>query len=585
MILAALGMTFSTILEIKQTPAVLLSTAIAVAYTVRGGLWAVAWTDALQFFFMAGGLCLAIPFLLDHVGGLSHVWTAYHEQLGANAALVPPAAAFQFPNWHESWGWGWLDTALLLIFGGIPWHVYFQRVLACKTERTAVAFSVCAGFLCLAMSLPPALVGAIGRTVDWSQAPVGPPENAAMILPYLLRNLTPPLVAAVGLGAIAAAVMSSIDSSFLSASSMFVWNVYRPIFRPAAGHAEIRLMVRLAILAAGSAAASLALATTSIYSLWVLCSDLIYVILFPQLVCALFVRWTNAAGAMAGGVHRFGPPRGRGRADAGHPRALAFADRQPARVLRLPLSHDGHAGRMAGAVGRLPIDANGFPAAEPGRTIDGRSPSPARLARMSDPAPPIYSAQQKLLAYAVHTYTAMGLLCGALIAADILQQNYRRAFILMIVAVLIDATDGTFARKFRVKDVVPHIDGRKLDDIVDYLNYTFLPLLMVGSADWLPSPTWLWASVPLVASVFAFVHTGAKEETNGFFLGFPSYWNVFAFYTAVWLSGFGQGTVLAIALVLSGLSVLPLRFVYPNRARGGGRCSSAGRSAGWRSSA
>jgi phosphatidylcholine synthase len=189
---------------------------------------------------------------------------------------------------------------------------------------------------------------------------------------------------------------------------------------------------------------------------------------------------------------------------------------------------------------------------------------------MSDPALPIYSRRQKLLAYAVHTYTAMGLLCGALIAADILQQqkqqNYRWAFIWMIVAVLIDATDGTFARKFRVKDVVPHIDGRKLDDIVDYVNYTFLPLLMIGSAEWLPAPSWLWVSVPLVASVFAFVNTGAKEESNGFFLGFPSYWNVFAFYTAVWFSGFGRGMVLAIALVLSGLSVLPLRFVYPNRA-------------------
>jgi phosphatidylcholine synthase len=89
---------------------------------------------------------------------------------------------------------------------------------------------------------------------------------------------------------------------------------------------------------------------------------------------------------------------------------------------------------------------------------------------------------------------------------------------------------------------------------------------MVGSADWLPAPSWLWASVPLVASVFAFVNTGAKEENNGFFLGFPSYWNVFAFYTAVWFSELGRGVVLAIALVLSGLSVLPLRFVYPNRA-------------------
>jgi phosphatidylcholine synthase len=185
---------------------------------------------------------------------------------------------------------------------------------------------------------------------------------------------------------------------------------------------------------------------------------------------------------------------------------------------------------------------------------------------MSDPAPTVYSRGQKLLAYAVHLYTAMGLLCAALIAADIVGQNYRRAFLWMIVAVLIDATDGTFARKFRVKEIVPHIDGRKLDDIVDYLNYTFLPLLMIVAADWLPWPGWLWASIPLVASVFAFVNTGAKEESNGFFLGFPSYWNVFAFYTAVWFSEFARGIVLAIALVLSVLSVLPLRFVYPNQA-------------------
>jgi phosphatidylcholine synthase len=185
---------------------------------------------------------------------------------------------------------------------------------------------------------------------------------------------------------------------------------------------------------------------------------------------------------------------------------------------------------------------------------------------MTDDSRTIYSRRQKLLAYAVHAYTASGLLCGALIAADILSGNYRRAFVWMSVAVLIDATDGTFARRFRVKDVVPHIDGRKLDDIVDYLNYTFLPLLMIGSAGWLPPPPWLWISVALIASVFAFVHAGAKEEVHGFFRGFPSYWNVLAFYTAVWLSEWGRGTVLATVLVLSALSVLPVRFVYPNRA-------------------
>jgi phosphatidylcholine synthase len=185
---------------------------------------------------------------------------------------------------------------------------------------------------------------------------------------------------------------------------------------------------------------------------------------------------------------------------------------------------------------------------------------------MTDDLLETYSRRQKMWAYGVHAYTATGLLCGALTAADIVQGNYRRSFLWMILAVLIDATDGTFARKLRVKEVVPEIDGRKLDDIVDYLNYTFLPLFMIGSAGWFPEPSWLWVSIPLVASVFAFVHTGAKEELNGFFRGFPSYWNVFAFYTAVWLADRGPGIVLASALALSALSVLPIRFVYPNRA-------------------
>jgi phosphatidylcholine synthase len=172
----------------------------------------------------------------------------------------------------------------------------------------------------------------------------------------------------------------------------------------------------------------------------------------------------------------------------------------------------------------------------------------------------------RVLAYSVHLYTACGLIVGMFVAAAILSEKYDLAFLWMSVAVLIDATDGSLARRFRVAEVLPHIDGRKLDDIVDYLNYTFLPLVMICHAEWLPRPAWLWTGIPLVASSMAFVNAGAKEEEEGFFLGFPSYWNIFAFYTAHCLRFWGPGLVLAAILVLSVLSVTPVRFVYPNRA-------------------
>ena len=98
------------------------------------------------------------------------------------------------------------------------------------------------------------------------------------------------MVATIGLGAVAAAVMSSVDSSILSASSMFAWNVYRPLLRPSAWDRELRYVLRGAVLVIGAAATCLALSVQSVYALWYLCADLVYVILFPQLVMVLFHR-------------------------------------------------------------------------------------------------------------------------------------------------------------------------------------------------------------------------------------------------------------------------------------------------------
>ncbi len=186
------------------------------------------------------------------------------------------------------------------------------------------------------------------------------------------------------------------------------------------------------------------------------------------------------------------------------------------------------------------------------------------------------STQSRIVAWMVHAYTAIGIVVALRTLSSGLQGDYRTAFAWMIVAVLIDATDGPIARRALVWQVLPQIDGRKLDDIADYANYTFVPLAILAQSGWLPNPGWLWAGIAMVASMFTFAHTGSKDENCGFFRGFPSYWNIVVFYVAICLSQFGPYFVLATVLALSLLSVVPVWFVYPNKARKWRRCFLVG---------
>lgn len=293
-ILTALGTTFGTVLGLDTDTAIILSAAIAVAYTALGGLWSVAVTDVVQLIILVVGLMLVVPDALGEVGGLKAAWSTYSAERGASASFFPSREAL------GSYYWYWWDFALLLICGGIPWQVYFQRVLAAKDERTARNLSLFAGFICLVAAIPPILIGIGGSLADWEGLGLPSPPNDASMLPHVVRYLTDPWIATIGLGAVAAAVMSSVDSSILSASSMATWNVYRPLVNPKASTEKLASVIRRSIWIIGVAATLLALQVKSVYVLWALCSDFVYCLLFPALVTALFDKKANAWGAGAG---------------------------------------------------------------------------------------------------------------------------------------------------------------------------------------------------------------------------------------------------------------------------------------------
>lgn len=299
-ILTALGATFATILGLNITTAIILSSIIAIAYTAIGGLWAVALTDVVQMTLLMVGLVLVIPFALEGVGGWDHVWENYQQKMGDLASFIPSKKVLG--NYYFNW---W-DNALLLIFGGIPWQVYFQRVLSAKNSKTAVRLSLIAGIVCLVAAIPAIIIGIIGSAVpSWESLGASAEPSAALILPFVVRYLTPWLIATIGLGAVAAAVMSSVDSSILSASSMASWNIYRPLVKPKINNQSLTKVIKKSIWIIGITATILALKIQSVYALWFLCSDFVYTLLFPQLVTALFDKKANAIGSFVGFVVAF----------------------------------------------------------------------------------------------------------------------------------------------------------------------------------------------------------------------------------------------------------------------------------------
>jgi phosphatidylcholine synthase len=174
----------------------------------------------------------------------------------------------------------------------------------------------------------------------------------------------------------------------------------------------------------------------------------------------------------------------------------------------------------------------------------------------------------RLRAAALHVYTASGAALAFLATAEIASADPdpRLVLLLLAAAVVVDATDGPLARRWEVKRWLPLIDGRRIDDLVDYLTYTFVPLLLVWRMGWVPDPALLWILPALVASLFGFAHTGIKDETGGFFLGFPSYWNVVAFYAGLLDRLYGPAINAALLLLLAVATLVPLRFLYPNLA-------------------
>jgi phosphatidylcholine synthase len=167
------------------------------------------------------------------------------------------------------------------------------------------------------------------------------------------------------------------------------------------------------------------------------------------------------------------------------------------------------------------------------------------------------------VAWLVHLYTASGFVLAFLAAQAAIDHDFRSAFLYLSAQVLVDATDGLLARAARVSEQLPWFSGSKLDDLVDYLTYVFVPALIVWRGLLVVDPwTTIVPSAMLLSSGYGFSHLKAKTSDH-FFTGFPSYWNIVVPY--LFVLQLSPDVNALILLAFSAMVFVPIRYIYPSR--------------------
>lgn len=181
----------------------------------------------------------------------------------------------------------------------------------------------------------------------------------------------------------------------------------------------------------------------------------------------------------------------------------------------------------------------------------------------------------RIAAWSTHLFTATGVVCAFFAIVNIAEHQFTSAFLWLIIALFVDGIDGTFARLFKVSQVLSHVSGKTIDYVIDFANYALVPGYLLYEAghttangyEYLLPDGWREVAVIVLLLVSALYYGLEGMVDEGLhFIGFPVLWNVAAFYiyyvfnASPWIN-FGLVMLFAVA------HFIPLKYPYPSRTR------------------
>lgn len=175
-----------------------------------------------------------------------------------------------------------------------------------------------------------------------------------------------------------------------------------------------------------------------------------------------------------------------------------------------------------------------------------------------------YSTLEKTLAWSVQAFTASGAVTGFMAIVAISAHRWQEAMLWLLLAIIIDGIDGTFARLFRVKKVLPNFDGKAMDYVIDFANYAIIPTYFFYEAA-IVDETWRMPCVVVMLIVSAFYYGTPGMVSDDFhFVGFPVLWNIVVHYL-FFIFSFPPMVNVTVIMIIAILHFVPIKYPYPSR--------------------
>lgn len=176
-----------------------------------------------------------------------------------------------------------------------------------------------------------------------------------------------------------------------------------------------------------------------------------------------------------------------------------------------------------------------------------------------------YSGAERACAFAVHILTASGAGLALLALLAAMHGRWAWMFLTLGVALIVDALDGSLARRVHVADKLPQWSGASIDFVVDFATYVFVPAYAITAGGLLPQPAAIPLGILIVMTGALYFGDRRMKTSDNYFRGFPVLWNIAAFYLFLirpqaWIAAAAIGLFVV-------LTFAPFHFIHPIRIR------------------